>query len=74
VGCYWSLAGRIHRIQFGRRCNEAGRIDIVVNDRLGLVDMPPTIRDQYQYFTQATFQNLRRADRNAGFKSPSRHS
>ena len=46
-------------IQFGRRCNEAGRIDIVVNDRLGTVDMPPTIPEQYQYFTQATVQNLR---------------
>ena len=31
------------------------------------VDMPPSIRDQYQYFTQATVENLRRAGYNAGF-------
>jgi ADP-L-glycero-D-manno-heptose 6-epimerase len=31
------------------------------------VDMPPTIRDQYQYFTQAEIENLRRAGYNAGF-------
>jgi ADP-L-glycero-D-manno-heptose 6-epimerase len=33
------------------------------------VDMPPTIRDQYQYFTQAKVENLRRAGYNAGFTS-----
>jgi ADP-L-glycero-D-manno-heptose 6-epimerase len=31
------------------------------------VDMPPTIRDQYQYFTEARVENLRRAGYNAGF-------
>jgi ADP-L-glycero-D-manno-heptose 6-epimerase len=31
------------------------------------VDMPPTIREQYQYFTQAQIENLRRAGYNAGF-------
>jgi ADP-L-glycero-D-manno-heptose 6-epimerase len=31
------------------------------------VDMPPSIRDQYQYFTQAKVENLRRAGYNAGF-------
>jgi ADP-L-glycero-D-manno-heptose 6-epimerase len=31
------------------------------------VEMPPTIRDQYQYFTQAQVENLRRAGYNAGF-------
>jgi ADP-L-glycero-D-manno-heptose 6-epimerase len=31
------------------------------------VDMPPAIRDQYQYFTQAKVEKLRRAGYNAGF-------
>ena len=31
------------------------------------VDMPPAIRGQYQYFTQASVENLRRAGYNAGF-------
>jgi len=31
------------------------------------VDMPPAIRDQYQYFTQARVENLRRAGYNGGF-------
>ena len=31
------------------------------------VDMPETIRDQYQYFTQAKVDNIRRAGYNAGF-------
>jgi ADP-L-glycero-D-manno-heptose 6-epimerase len=31
------------------------------------VDMPPSVRDQYQYFTQAEVENLRRAGYNAGF-------
>jgi ADP-L-glycero-D-manno-heptose 6-epimerase len=31
------------------------------------VDMPPAIRDQYQYFTQAKVENLRRAGYNADF-------
>jgi ADP-L-glycero-D-manno-heptose 6-epimerase len=31
------------------------------------IDMPPAIRDQYQYFTQAEVENLRRAGYNAGF-------
>jgi ADP-L-glycero-D-manno-heptose 6-epimerase len=31
------------------------------------VEMPPAIRDQYQYFTQAKVENLRRAGYNAGF-------
>jgi len=31
------------------------------------VDMPGAIRDQYQYFTQAKVENLRRAGYNAGF-------
>jgi ADP-L-glycero-D-manno-heptose 6-epimerase len=29
--------------------------------------MPPAIRDQYQYFTQARVENLRRAGYNGGF-------
>jgi ADP-L-glycero-D-manno-heptose 6-epimerase len=33
------------------------------------IDMPPAIRDQYQYFTQAKVENLRRAGYNAGFTS-----
>jgi ADP-L-glycero-D-manno-heptose 6-epimerase len=32
-------------------------------------DMPPTIRDQYQYFTQAKVENLRKAGYNADFTS-----
>lgn len=31
------------------------------------IDMPETIRDQYQYFTQARIERLRRAGYNAGF-------
>ena len=31
------------------------------------VEMPPAIRGQYQYFTQARVENLRRAGYNAGF-------
>ncbi|MGE0036379.1 MAG: ADP-glyceromanno-heptose 6-epimerase [Xanthobacteraceae bacterium] len=31
------------------------------------VEMPPSIRGQYQYFTQAEVENLRRAGYNAGF-------
>ncbi len=31
------------------------------------IDMPPAIREQYQYFTQAKVENLRRAGYNAGF-------
>ena len=31
------------------------------------VDMPEAIRNQYQYFTQAKVENLRRAGYNAGF-------
>jgi ADP-L-glycero-D-manno-heptose 6-epimerase len=31
------------------------------------IDMPPAIRGQYQYFTQAEIENLRRAGYNAGF-------
>src|SRR5437867_207038 len=31
------------------------------------IDMPPAIRNQYQYFTQAQIENLRRAGYNAGF-------
>jgi len=31
------------------------------------IDMPVSIRDQYQYFTQAEIENLRRAGYNAGF-------
>jgi len=33
------------------------------------VDMPAAIRDQYQYFTEANVDNLRRAGYNAGFSS-----
>ena len=33
------------------------------------IDMPPTIRDQYQYFTQAQVENLRKAGYNADFTS-----
>jgi len=31
------------------------------------VDMPESIRGQYQYFTQSSIENLRRAGYNAGF-------
>ena len=31
------------------------------------VEMPAAIRDQYQYFTQANVENLRRAGYNGGF-------
>jgi ADP-L-glycero-D-manno-heptose 6-epimerase len=31
------------------------------------IDMPPAIRDSYQYFTEASVENLRRAGYNAGF-------
>jgi ADP-L-glycero-D-manno-heptose 6-epimerase len=31
--------------------------------------MPLSIRDQYQYFTQSSIENLRRAGYNAGFTS-----
>jgi ADP-L-glycero-D-manno-heptose 6-epimerase len=31
------------------------------------IDMPDTIRSQYQYFTQSSIENLRRAGYNAGF-------
>jgi ADP-L-glycero-D-manno-heptose 6-epimerase len=31
------------------------------------VDMPPALRDQYQYFTQAKVENLRKAGYNADF-------
>jgi ADP-L-glycero-D-manno-heptose 6-epimerase len=31
------------------------------------VDTPEAIRDSYQYFTQASVENLRRAGYNAGF-------
>ncbi len=31
------------------------------------IDMPDAIRNQYQYFTQARVENLRRAGYNAGF-------
>jgi ADP-L-glycero-D-manno-heptose 6-epimerase len=34
---------------------------------ISYVDMPPTIRDSYQYFTQASVENLRRAGYNGGF-------
>jgi ADP-L-glycero-D-manno-heptose 6-epimerase len=36
-------------------------------ENIEYIDMPPPIRDQYQYFTQAEIENLRRAGYNAGF-------
>ena len=33
------------------------------------IDMPEAIRAQYQYFTQAEVENLRRAGYNSGFTS-----
>jgi ADP-L-glycero-D-manno-heptose 6-epimerase len=33
------------------------------------IDMPPAVRDQYQYFTQAEVEKLRRAGYNASFTS-----
>jgi ADP-L-glycero-D-manno-heptose 6-epimerase len=36
-------------------------------ENIEYIDMPPAIRDQYQYFTQAEIENLRRAGYNAGF-------
>jgi ADP-L-glycero-D-manno-heptose 6-epimerase len=38
-------------------------------ENIEYIDMPPAIRDQYQYFTQAEIENLRRAGYNAGFTS-----
>ena len=35
--------------------------------KIDYVDMPASIRDSYQYFTQASVENLRRAGYNAGF-------
>ncbi len=35
--------------------------------QIDYVDMPVSIRDSYQYFTQASVENLRRAGYNAGF-------
>src|SRR5205823_6314811 len=35
--------------------------------KIEYIDMPPEIREQYQYFTQAKIDNLRRAGYNAGF-------
>ncbi len=37
--------------------------------KIEYVDMPPAVRDQYQYFTQAKVENLRRAGYNADFAS-----
>jgi ADP-L-glycero-D-manno-heptose 6-epimerase len=37
--------------------------------KIDYVDMPVSIREQYQYFTQAQTANLRRAGYNAGFTS-----
>jgi ADP-L-glycero-D-manno-heptose 6-epimerase len=37
--------------------------------RIDYIDMPPAIRTQYQYFTQASIENLRRAGYNADFTS-----
>jgi ADP-L-glycero-D-manno-heptose 6-epimerase len=37
--------------------------------KIEYVDMPDNIRDQYQYFTQASIDNLLRAGYNAGFSS-----
>lgn len=37
--------------------------------KIDYVDMPPSVRDQYQYFTQAEVANLRRAGYNADFTS-----
>ena len=34
---------------------------------INYVDMPPVIRDRYQYFTQAKVEKLRRAGYNGGF-------
>jgi ADP-L-glycero-D-manno-heptose 6-epimerase len=36
-------------------------------ENIEFVDMPENIRGQYQYFTQASVENLRRAGYNAGF-------
>jgi ADP-L-glycero-D-manno-heptose 6-epimerase len=36
-------------------------------ENIEYIDMPAEIRDQYQYFTQAEIENLRRAGYNAGF-------
>ncbi|MGB9364884.1 MAG: ADP-glyceromanno-heptose 6-epimerase [Xanthobacteraceae bacterium] len=38
-----------------------------VKPNIEYVDMPPAIRNQYQYFTQAKVANLQRAGYNAGF-------
>ena len=37
--------------------------------KIEYIDMPESIRDHYQYFTQASVENLRRAGYNAGFTS-----
>jgi ADP-L-glycero-D-manno-heptose 6-epimerase len=40
-----------------------------VPPKIEYVDMPENIRGQYQYFTQASVDNLLRAGYNAGFTS-----
>ena len=42
---------------------------IGIEPRIEYVDMPEAIRGQYQYFTQANVENLRRAGYNSGFSS-----
>jgi ADP-L-glycero-D-manno-heptose 6-epimerase len=36
-------------------------------ENIEFIDMPENIRGQYQYFTQGSVENLRRACYNAGF-------
>ena len=36
-------------------------------ENIDYIDMPEAIRGQYQYFTQSSVENLRRAGYNAGF-------
>jgi ADP-L-glycero-D-manno-heptose 6-epimerase len=36
-------------------------------EKIEYIEMPENIRGQYQYFTQASVENLRRAGYNAGF-------
>jgi ADP-L-glycero-D-manno-heptose 6-epimerase len=38
--------------------------------KIEYIDMPASVRDNYQYFTEASMENLRRAGYNAGFTPP----